>query len=206
VTSLKVYAHLLTNNENGNDESKTKNMIYNMNVQIDKLSVLINEMLDSSKLQDGRLSYNMEKFNINELIRDIVDQRQSAVQSHKIIVVEKANVLVFADKERISQVFENLITNAIKYSSQADKIIINVDGDDNYFICSVKDFGIGIPKNQQQKIFERFYRVSGENMDTYPGMGLGLYIVTDIIKRHNGRIWVESEPGKGSTFHFTLHR
>ena len=130
--------------------------------------------------------------------------RQIVTKSHKIIIEEKKDVLIFGDRERISQVFENLITNAIKFSKDADKIIITIDKDDNNLICSVQDFGIGIPKNQQAKVFERFYRVSGENISTYPGMGLGLYIVKDIIERHNGEIWVESKPGGGSIFNFKI--
>ncbi len=82
--------------------------------------------------------------------------------------------------------------------------MVKIDKDDINCRCSVQDFGMGIPKSQQDKIFERFYRVSGDTMTTYPGMGLGLYIVKDIIKRHNGTIWVDSEDDKGSTFHVTL--
>ncbi|MGH7203187.1 MAG: sensor histidine kinase [Candidatus Levyibacteriota bacterium] len=106
---------------------------------------------------------------------------------------------MYGDKERIGQVLTNLISNAIKYSPHATKIVIDISA-----AACVKDFGIGMSKNAQEKVFERFYRASGPNNQTFPGLGLGLYISSEIIKRLGGRIWVESVKGKGSTFCFTL--
>jgi signal transduction histidine kinase len=111
---------------------------------------------------------------------------------------------VYGDRERIGQVLTNLLTNAIKYSPQADKIVVRTTSDNLQITFSVQDFGIGIPQDKQAHIFERFYRVTGDNQETYPGLGLGLYISSEIITRQNGRIWVESSVGKGSTFSFSL--
>ena len=110
---------------------------------------------------------------------------------------------IFADKERIGQVITNLLTNALKYCRDCD-INLNVEIRDKKIVCSVHDDGVGIVKDQQDKIFNRFYRVSGQDLHTYPGLGLGLYISREIIERHEGKIWVESKPEKGTTFYFAL--
>lgn len=109
---------------------------------------------------------------------------------------------VYADRERIRQVLINLITNAIKYSPEAKKVVIRSQKNKNFIQISVQDFGIGIPKTEQLKIFDRFYQ--SQNHKTYPGLGLGLYISSEIIKANGGKMWVESDEGKGSTFYFTL--
>ncbi len=204
VTSLKMYAYMLANDKSHNSFENKMSMVGNINVQIDKMSVLINKMLDSSKLEYERLVYHPEGFKINELVKDLASQMQFITPSHKIIIEQPAEVFVCADKESINQVLENLITNAIKYSRKADKIVITIDKNETHAICSVQDFGIGIPPEHHDKIFERFYRVCYEKRNTYPGMGLGLYIVKDIIQRHKGEIWVESSKGAGSQFHFKI--
>jgi len=112
---------------------------------------------------------------------------------------------VFGDKDRVSQVLLNLLTNAIKYSPKTNSIEVNVyQPAQNSVSISVADHGIGIDKKDHQKIFERFYRVEGKTEQTYPGFGIGLFIASEIMSRHHGTISVESEKSKGSTFTFTL--
>ncbi|HET8865149.1 MAG TPA: ATP-binding protein, partial [Gracilimonas sp.] len=124
---------------------------------------------------------------------------------HKIAVKNMKDATVIGDEERISQVLINFITNAIKYSPDDENVEIKVQKTKNGHIAvSVKDHGIGINKKDQKKIFERFYRVDGENQETYSGFGIGLYLCNEIIKRHNGSISVESKKGKGSVFTFAL--
>ncbi len=113
-------------------------------------------------------------------------------------------ISVYGDHDRLGQVLNNFITNAIKYSPQSDKIIVKTVVDKNNLTLRVQDFGLGLSKDDQAKVFERFYRVSGADQNTYPGLGLGLYISSEIIKRHNGRVWVESKKTQGSTFCFSL--
>ena len=113
---------------------------------------------------------------------------------------------IFGDKEKISQVLNNLISNAIKYSPAADTIIVSTDVKDNGVQVSVKDFGIGIPAKEQQHVFEQFYRVTGNNQSTFPGMGIGLFICSEVTKMHGGKIWSDSVMGEGSTFHVWLPR
>jgi signal transduction histidine kinase len=204
ITSLKVYTQLLHGESIASGDAKKESMYYRMDAQVNKLTNLINDLLDISKIQDGQLIYRMHDFNLNELISEIVDDIQRTIKSHRIIIKQGDSVRVNGDRERIGQVLNNLITNSIKYSPKADKVFINLVIDKNKAICSVQDFGIGIVKDQIDKIFDRFYRVTGENLHTYPGWGLGLYISKEIIERHYEKIWVDSEKGKGTIFYFTL--
>jgi len=112
--------------------------------------------------------------------------------------------MVYVDRERIGQVITNFLSNAIKYSTDANQIDVKTYLQNGEVILSVRDYGIGISKELQHLVFDQFYRVSGNLQHTYPGLGLGLYISSEIIKNEGGRIWVESEEGKGSTFYFAL--
>src|SRR6185437_3406201 len=187
-----------------NADKRRESMLSKMDSQIDKLTSLITDLLDTSKMQNGKLIYNKTFFQLNELIREIVDETQVTNVSHKIIIEKNIPVQLYADRERISQVLSNLLSNAIKYCPYCKQIIVRLEKKGETAICSVKDFGNCINKAQQNKIFERFYRVTGNNLHTYPGLGLGLFIAKEIIERHNGKIWFESEEGKGSTFYFSL--
>lgn len=204
VTSLKAYTQMLQMDAVENDDKKREAMLSKMDCQIDKLTALITDLLDTSKMQNGKLIYNKSYFQFNELIKEIVEEIQATSISHKVIVKENIPLQLYADKERISQVLSNLLSNAIKYCPGCKEIIVKLEKKGEAAICSVQDFGNGIIKTQQDKIFERFYRVTGNNLHTYPGLGLGLFIAKEIIERHNGKIWLESEVGKGSTFYFSL--
>ena len=112
--------------------------------------------------------------------------------------------MIHADRERISQVLTNLISNAVKYSPNGGDVIINWQQTPEGIEVSVRDEGIGISKEMQAKVFDRFFRVRDVKANTFPGMGLGLYIIRNLVRRHGGRIWLESEPDKGSVFYFIL--
>jgi signal transduction histidine kinase len=172
--------------------------------QIGKLTSLISELLDLSRIQKGQLELQKSILDLAELVSDVVDDVQYTTR-HKIEVTIESRDKVHADKDRIMQVVLNFITNAIKYSPDADRIEIRVfRRDANYAAVSVKDYGIGIDKADHEKIFERFYRAEGKKEKTFPGFGIGLFIASDIIKRHNGEIGVQSEKDKGSDFIFAL--
>ncbi|MEO6508979.1 MAG: HAMP domain-containing sensor histidine kinase, partial [Patescibacteria group bacterium] len=176
-----------------------------MNAQLDKLTSLIADLLDATKIESGKLQMNQEKFSFDELVTEIVEEIQRTTEKHVITIKGKSNTNITADRERTGQVLTNLISNAIKYSPHSEKIIIEPSVENKKFIMlCVKDFGVGIPKDKQNHVFERFYRVSGPKEITFPGLGLGLYISAEIVKRQGGRIWVESEEGIGSTFCFSL--
>ncbi|MGZ4049387.1 MAG: sensor histidine kinase [Bacteroidia bacterium] len=204
VTSLKAYTQLLQMDAQANADIKRESMLSKMDMQVDKLTNLITDLLDTSKMQNGKLVYNKHFFQLNDLVKEIVDEIQINATAHKIIIEKNAPLQLYGDRERIGQVLSNLLSNAVKYCPDCKNIIVNLVKDDEAAICSVRDFGYGINETQKNKIFERFYRVSGNNLHTYPGLGIGLFIAKEIIERHNGKIWFESEEGKGSIFYFSL--
>ncbi|MEP6595072.1 MAG: PAS domain S-box protein [Ginsengibacter sp.] len=172
--------------------------------QVNKLSDLINDLLDVSKTQAGKLKLNYSMFDMNILLKETRDNIQQTTSDHKIIFSENEEKLITnADNYRIEQVIINILTNAIKYSPDSKDIIIDTRKNDGKIIVSVKDSGIGIPPEDLENIFSSFYRVPGL-ASTFSGLGIGLYISSEIIKRHGGEIWAESKEGKGSIFYFSL--
>lgn len=204
VTSLKAYTQVLQAIFTREGDEKKATMLGKMNSQVDRLTSLIGDLLDVTKIQSGRLQFNDDYFDFNQLITELVEDLQRTTSKHKISVELHPTGTAYADKDRIGQVITNLISNAIKYSPQADKIIVRTSLKDNEISLCVQDFGIGISADKQHKVFEQFYRVSGDKQHTFPGLGLGLYISSEIIKREGGRIWVSSSVGEGSTFCFAL--
>jgi PAS domain S-box-containing protein len=168
--------------------------------QVNKLSALIADLLDITKIQAGKLKLNISKFYLTEVISEVAIQNSN---SHKIEISDNLNEPIEADKARIEQVIINYISNAIKYSPGSDRILVSVDQDGDFVKVSVKDFGIGIPKDKLDKVFDRFYRAD-ETSQRFSGLGLGLYISSEIIDRHHGKYGVISEEGKGSTFWFSI--
>ncbi|MDT3404694.1 PAS domain S-box protein [Mucilaginibacter terrae] len=203
VTSLKAYTQVLQTIFMREGDEKSA-MLGKMNNQIDRLTSLIGDLLDVTKIQSGRLQFNDDYFDFNQLITELVEDLQRTTSKHQIALELNTTGTAYADKDRIVQVITNLISNAIKYSPQADKIIVRTSLKNNEINVCVQDFGIGIKEDKQHKVFEQFYRVSGDKQHTFPGLGLGLYISSEIIKREGGRIWVTSVEGQGSTFCFAL--
>ncbi len=204
VTTIKTYTQVLDIllKQSGNPE--IMHMIKRMNVQVDKLTGLINELLDITRLQAGKLQFSGSLFGFNTMVDEVVDALQHTTATHTIIKHFSDVGDVYGDRERISQVVTNLLTNAIKYSPNAEKIIVYSSLHNKDVMLCVEDFGIGIPEENRQKVFEQYYRVNGKAQRTTPGLGLGLFISSEIVKREGGKIWVRSEEGKGSTFCFTI--
>jgi signal transduction histidine kinase len=138
------------------------------------------------------------------LIEEIVEDIQGTTTTHRIMIEERADIHIIGDRDRLGQVLINLLTNAIKYSPGADRVIVRATADGEQARISVQDFGIGIDESHHQQVFDRFYQVTGPAEKTFPGLGIGLYIAQEIIRRHRGTIWVESSKSNGATFFFTL--
>jgi two-component system CheB/CheR fusion protein len=172
-----------------------------MDRQINKLTGLIGDLLDVSKSNSGQLNLEIEKIDFNQLVKEVVNTMQFTIKLHTIELNLAKTQIIEGDKNRLGQVITNLLSNAAKYSPNANKIVISTETNANQIKLSVQDFGIGIPLSQQPQLFSRFFRVS---KNTYPGLGLGLYICNEIIKRHSGKMDFKSEEGKGSTFCFYL--
>jgi PAS domain S-box-containing protein len=202
LTSVKAYLQLLETTLKKEDEKAniyTKKAI----LSVDRLKDLIGELLDVSKIQNGKLHLNISSFDFNEMLDGAIEDIQYNSPKHTIIKTGKIDEPVEGDRERLQQVIINLLSNAVKYSPDSKEIFIKTSLENNQVSVSVKDNGIGISENNYSKIFERYYRVEGQDIH-FQGLGIGLFISMDIIQRHKGKLWVNSEPGKGSTFYFTI--
>lgn len=199
ITSLKLLSQLqltkIKNNKPVNIEEMAK-----INNELERLTRIINDILDDQRIETGKLSITKNKIDLSVLVKDTVDQISSIFGKVKIICKVTPGILVFADSDRIRQVVTNLLTNAIKYSSDDSEILAEVKKANNKALVSISDKGIGISSGKQEKIFDRFFQIQ----EGKSGFGLGLYISKQIINLHNGKIWVKSREGEGSTFHFTL--
>jgi two-component system CheB/CheR fusion protein len=209
ITTLKGYLQLILNavkdDENEISPLLIKSSLVTMDKQVNRLTRLMSELLDLSRIEAGQLELNKELFSLNELVIEMVQDVLYTSNKFSINIYHDTECTVHADRDRLGQVLTNLLTNAIKYSPHADKIEVRIyKPEKNRVAVSVKDQGIGVGEKEQEKIFERYYRAEGKSEQTYPGFGVGLYIAGEIIQRHNGKISVESEKGKGSTFTFTL--
>lgn len=204
ITSMKAYVQILQSMyQNGEDEFLKKSLD-RVHIQIEKLTTIIGDLLDLSKIRKGSLTFHKQNFELNGIIQEVIEELKVIYSKNKIIFKPDKKLYVHADSERIGQVLINMITNAVKYSPENGNIVITSQMHQKSVIVSVQDEGIGIDKNYQRKIFERFYRVEGKNEKTFPGFGIGLFIAAEIIRRHKGSIGVESEPGQGSRFYFSL--
>lgn len=199
LTSIKAFNQLMARSE---PEGKLSKFLDKSAEHIFRLERLIADLLDVTKINAGQLRYNFEEFPIREVLLHAKENFQYN-DTHEIMVENSADVIVKGDRFRLEQVLDNLIGNAIKYSPKADRVVISSTCDDDNLIVSVQDFGIGIEAEKIDKLFDRYYRVDNTAM-RFEGLGLGLYISNEIIKRHQGNMWIESEPGKGSTFFMKL--
>lgn len=204
VTSIKGYVQLLKHNFQNENNSMASGLLSRVDAQVSKLTTLISDLLDVSKMENGRLQYNEDRFDFNELVKEVIEDSKMNFGEYSINSTFAKSAFVSGDRNKIAQVITNFINNAAKYSPKSTAINIETkrEGDEVYF--EVSDKGIGISNEMQSKIFERFYRVTGKNESTYSGLGLGLYISSEIIKRHNGTIGVNSKEGEGSAFYFKL--
>lgn len=200
LTTVKGYIEMLKMVET---EDPKKSFVESAFKSILKLEELVKDLLDVSKIESGQLQLEMEDFDMGQLIAETVESVQMISATHLIILNNlPTRQIVFGDRQRIEQVLTNILSNAIKYSPGENEVIVNIERTDHELTVSIRDFGIGIPVDEQTLIFERFYRTKGSSVHI-SGFGLGLYICKDIVSRHNGKIWIESA-NKGSFFKFSL--
>lgn len=200
LTSLWMFIQLLAKKPTA---EHSKNLLEKIQDQTRRLIKLTNDLLDISRLETGKLGLNKERFELDKMVAETVDEMQQLTNKHRLIL-SNMKIMVRADKFRLYQVLVNLLTNAIKYSPAGEKIIISVIRSKGQAIVSVQDFGIGIDLSHHKNIFNKLIRLSDNPENTYPGLGLGLYISKEIVEKHHGKIWVESEKNKGSTFFFSI--
>jgi PAS domain S-box-containing protein len=204
ITTIKAYTQMLQNSMKDSKDARHNYFLTNIATQIEKMNTLINDLLDSGKIEAGKFDFYSKPFNITELVKRIIVDFQLTTDTHQIEKKGDVERLIAGDKDRIGQVLINLLTNAIKYSPKGGSIVVGLKEEKTHAKISITDYGIGIAKSKQMHIFKQFYRVKDKDPRDRTSSGLGLYISSEIIKRHKGKIWVESSPGKGSTFFITL--
>lgn len=204
ITSMKASLQILDRLTVQEDHLESiHGFIVKANKQVNKLITLVEDLLDVTKIHAGKMQFNHTVFNVEEVLTDCVDQIKSQANSHQIIINDTCEVFIYADRHRIEQVIINFLSNAIKYSPETDRVLVNLKKDTQSVKISIQDFGIGIPSDKISYIFNRFFRVE-ESSQKFSGLGLGLYISSEIVKRHGGDIGVESKEGEGAIFWFTL--
>lgn len=206
VTTIRIYSQLLEAFFVKNDFPKEQGFVNNITGQIRKLMKLIDGLLDVSKIQPGMvMNLQKEEVDLNELLQEEVSNLRLKHPSYEFNVEGSAPLKVFIDKDKVCQVINNLMDNAVKYSPYKRTVYLSLYQDTvGGVIVKVKDFGIGISKEHKEKVFGRFYRVYNDDAKTYPGLGIGLYIASQIVEAHGGTIFVESEPEQGTVFTFSL--
>lgn len=201
LTSLKAYIQLITFESEGLPP-EINQYVSKANESINKLQNLIRDLLDVSKIQSGKLAFTSTSLNLVGLIRTCMENARHIFPSCEIVLHAKKDFVIQGNAERLEQVVMNLIGNAVKYSPQCHEVSIEVKKEKDFVRVCVRDFGIGLSEENAGRIFERFYRVNHNFVAG--GLGMGLYISSEIIKAHHGAIGVKSKIGEGSTFHFDL--
>lgn len=200
LTSIKAFNQLI---QRKNQEHALDGFILKSAQNIARLERLIKDLLDVTKINAGKINYELEPFDFRKMLIETIENVQLTAPDHTIILENSVEISCLGDRYRLEQVVHNFLTNAVKYSPDGQKIIVKSTLEENDLIVSVQDFGIGIAEKDRKRLFERYYRV-GDNAMRFEGLGLGLFISSEILRRHQGNFWIESEPGYGSTFFFRL--
>jgi PAS domain S-box-containing protein len=203
LTSLRGFAELMLTKEFSREKQKEfLAIIHNESV---RLTNLINDFLDLQRIESGRQEYHIEALSLPALLRESVTLFSGGKDERPFHLVIPSHLpMVCADRERIQQVLANLFSNAVKFSPEGSAIFVGAQVQKEEAVVWVKDQGIGIPSNSLPKLFNKFFRVDNQDTRTIGGTGLGLALIKEIVADHNGRVWVESTEGQGSTFFFTL--
>ncbi|MHA4896645.1 PAS domain S-box protein [Pedobacter sp. PWIIR3] len=204
LTSMKGYIQMLMIKLRKLDDEFTNSSLEKANAQITKMTGMINGFLNVSRLESGKIHMDLAEFDLALLVRETQEETDATISSHKIIFAPVETTIVNADHDKIGQVMHNLISNAVKYSPAGSTINVACETLNGNAQFSVTDRGMGIKPDDISKIFDRYYRVEAQHMFSISGFGIGLYLCAEIIHRHNGKIWAQSEFGQGSTFSFAL--
>jgi signal transduction histidine kinase len=203
LSSIKAYSQILQQSYASFSTDQRVAILSKQNQHIDRLNRLISDLLDLSRIQSGRFQFTYTVFDFDTVVRESVESVQSFTTSHRLVIKGSVGLKVKADRHRLEQVLVNLLANAIKYSPDSNRVIIRQSVDNGCVVVSVQDFGIGIALSDQKHIFQRFYRTPAVEKQ-YSGLGIGLYISDQIIRRHKGKLTFTSTPNKGSVFKFSL--
>ena len=204
LTSLKAYLQLIETKLSGTVDPFVKTAVVKSGKQVNKMTALIHGFLDLSRIEPGKLKLVRTTFDINTLIEEVLAEIRILSTTHSIRFEPTGELTINADRPKIGQVINNLVNNAIKYSPRGSYVMVQCEIDSDNVVVSVTDEGTGIKPKDQEKIFQRFYRAEEDEYRHVSGFGIGLYLSSEIIQRHKGKIWVKSADGEGSTFYFSL--
>lgn len=200
LTSIKAFNQLMNRI---NDPEKIRDFITKSTGHIKRLEKLISDLLDVTRINAGKMAYDIHPFSFDQMLRESIESIQMTAPDHEIILHENAAVEYKGDRLRLEQVVNNFLSNAVKYSPQGKQVIVNSKIEFGNLVVSVQDFGIGIEQQHLTRLFERYFRIDNTAM-RFEGLGLGLFISAEILIRHKGSFWIESSPGSGSIFYFRL--
>lgn len=207
LTSIKGFISTLLDDEEGSFDQESRMEFYNIiDEECDRLIRLISDLLTISRIEGGRsLDLKMAPMQIPPVVKRSLQAIKSSSTMHEFALAMEDNLpTIIADKDKVDQILVNLLGNAVKYSPEGGTVTLRVYANHHEVHFSVKDQGVGIPEEHLDKIFDKFHRVNTEDTRMTEGAGIGLFIVKNLVESHKGRIWVESQPGFGSTFNFTL--
>jgi signal transduction histidine kinase len=207
VALIKGYADALSREDAHWDQDTIQNGLTVIEEEADRLTELIENLLAASKLQAEGMRLNLDDVNLPRLAQQAIERFQTQTDNHTLRAEFPANFpIIPGDVTRLRQVLDNLLSNAIKYSPDGGEILIRGSYDDESVQIAVSDPGVGLPPDQLDRVFERFYRVNNRQTQKTQGTGLGLYLADAVIKAHGGKIWASNNPNGGATFSFVLPR
>lgn len=205
LTSMNGYAQLMKVKATKNNDEFTANSSDKILKQVSKMAALINGFLNVSRFDSGKIHLQERNFELNQLILETInDAVPYGEKEHNFVYEPKGEIHFFGDREKLGTVITNLLSNAAKYSPKATSINVVCELKDNEVLISVSDQGKGIEADHLERLFDRYFRIDNDENKHISGFGIGLYLSSEIVKRHNGKIWAESEIGKGSTFFIRL--
>lgn len=204
LTSLTAIVQVASSTLKNSDDPFLAGAMSRATVQLKRMTAMINGFLNISRLESGKIVIDKKTFELQALIKEIIDELQMTTGEHHIRLNTNEEVFLSADRDKVGSVLSNFLSNAVKYSPKETNIDVTFVHNGEMVTVSVKDQGMGLRSEDKEKVFDRYYRVESAEMHHIAGFGIGLYLSAEIIKQHHGKIWVESQLGQGSTFYFSL--
>ena len=204
LTSILSYVQVMLSKISKSEDTFISQALARTEKQAKSMTRMINDFLNMSRLEEAKVQLNIESFDLNELLYEVAEEIEITNQTHHIEYTPACKLSISADRAKLSQVLDNLISNAIKYSAASSNIVVGCEQLGTMVKVYVQDQGIGISEDDQKLLFERFYRVESKATKHTTGFGIGLYLVAEILRYHHSKIEVTSSPGKGSTFYFLM--
>lgn len=203
ISTLKAFLQMVSDGD-GPESVVSKSHLKKMVDQVDRLTRLVTDLLEVSRIQKGEIEFEQDNVDVDRLVNEVLDDARSRHPSHQFVLRGTAGCKVTGDRARLAQAITELLNNAVKFSPNSDLIEVNVACHGDAVDITVLDHGIGLHSADQDKIFERYFRVLKDPAKPFPGLGVGLYIVSEIVRHHQGSILVSSEAGQGSAFTMSL--